>query len=136
MKSAKPLILFLVTILVLTSFVPALTHRVQSSRPASPTSATRTLEHDVRAFGDTGDGKTLDTAAINKAIEQAASEGAGTIRFPAGTYLSFSIRLKSNITLFLDQGATLVAADPKEHKGTYDAAEPDTQLERVEQKKL
>jgi len=124
MKPTKQLILFLVTVLILTSFVPGLTHQVQSDHSEPQQSATKTLERDVRAFGATGDGKTLDTAAINKAIEQAASEGGGTVRFPAGTYLSFSIRLKSNITLYLDQGATLVAADPKEHKGTYDAPEP------------
>jgi polygalacturonase len=81
--------------------------------------------YDVRAFGAKGDGKTLDTASINKAIERAASEGGGTVHFPAGTYLSFSIRLKSNITLYLDQGSTILAADPAEHKGQgYDLPEP------------
>lgn len=81
--------------------------------------------YDVRAFGAKGDGKTLDTAAINKAIERAASAGGGTVHFPAGTYLSFSIRLKSNIALYLDQGSTILAADPAEHKGQgYDLPEP------------
>lgn len=55
--------------------------------------------YDVRAFGARGDGKTLDTAAINKAIDVAAAAGGGTVNFPAGTYLSVSIRLRSNITL-------------------------------------
>ncbi len=45
-------------------------------------------EYDVRAFGATGDGKTLDTAAINQAINAAAAAGGGTAHFPAGTYLS------------------------------------------------
>lgn len=67
---------------------------------------------DVRAFGATGDGKTFDTPAINKAIEAAAAAGGGTVRFPAGTYLCYSIRLKSNIGLHLDQGCTILAADP------------------------
>ena len=52
---------------------------------------------DVKKYGATGDGQTYDTAAINKAIEAAAAAGGGTVHFPAGTYLSFSIRLKSNI---------------------------------------
>ena len=66
---------------------------------------------DVRTFGAKGDGKTLDTAAINKAIEAAATAGGGTVLFPSGNYLSVSIHLKSNITLYLDQGAVIVAAN-------------------------
>src|SRR2546423_7037094 len=70
--------------------------------------------YDVRAFGAKGDGKELDTPAINKAIDAANAAGGGTVRFPAGDYLSVSIHLKSNVSLYLDQGATIVAADPKE----------------------
>lgn len=69
-------------------------------------------EFDVRAHGATGDGQTLDTAAIHRAIAAAAAAGGGTVRFPSGTYLSFSIRLKSKLTLHLDAGATLLAATP------------------------
>src|SRR5437867_1546026 len=65
----------------------------------------------------------LDTIAINQAIEAAALAGGGTVRFPAGSYLSVSIHLKSNIALYLDQGATIVAAEPG--KGVaYDPPEP------------
>jgi len=80
---------------------------------------------DVRKFGATGDGKTIDTAAINKAIEAAASAGGGTVRFPAGSYLSFSIHLKSNIALYLDRGATITAAETPAGASTgYDLLEP------------
>ncbi|MDE1177161.1 MAG: glycoside hydrolase family 28 protein [Edaphobacter sp.] len=82
---------------------------------------------DVRRFGATGNGTTIDSPAINRAIEAAASAGGGTIRFPAGTYASYSIRLKSNIALFLEPGATLLAAsvpDQGTTTGGYDAAEP------------
>jgi polygalacturonase len=80
---------------------------------------------DVRTFGATGDGKTLDTAAINKTIDAAAAAGGGTVLFPAGNYLSYSIHLKSNITLLLDAGATLIGADPPaDGSGGYDPAEP------------
>ena len=54
--------------------------------------------YNVRDFGAKGDGKMLDTDAINKSIETAAKNGGGTVFFPAGTYLSFSIHLQSNIT--------------------------------------
>jgi polygalacturonase len=79
--------------------------------------------YDVRAFGAKGDGKTLDTPAINKAIASAASKGGGTVRFPAGTYLSVSIHLKSNISLYVDQGATIVAAETSRDVA-YDPPEP------------
>jgi len=78
----------------------------------------------VRAFGARGDGRTLDTDAINAAIAAAGEAGGGTVLFPAGRYLSFSIRLRSNVALYLDAGATIVAADPATDKGRYDDAEP------------
>ena len=76
---------------------------------------------DVKAFGAKGDGKTPDRAAINKAIEAASAAGGGTVYFPAGTYVTGSIRLRSNLTLQFEPGSTLEAsADPAD----YDAAEP------------
>jgi len=65
--------------------------------PPSELSPFRNL-YNVRAFGAKGDGKALDSPAINKAIDAAAAAGGGTVFIPAGTYRSFSIRLKSNIT--------------------------------------
>ncbi|HET8654160.1 MAG TPA: glycosyl hydrolase family 28-related protein, partial [Longimicrobiaceae bacterium] len=44
---------------------------------------------DVRSYGARGDGKTLDTDAINRAITAASAAGGGTVYFPAGTYASF-----------------------------------------------
>jgi hypothetical protein len=80
--------------------------------------------YNVRHYGAKGDSLTLDTDAINKAIEVAAAAGGGTVFFPAGNYLSFSIRLKSNITLQLDNGANLIAAVPVQGQPGYDAPEP------------
>jgi polygalacturonase len=79
---------------------------------------------EVRKFGAKGDGKALDSPAINKAIAAAAAAGGGTVLFTAGTYRSFSIRLKSNVALYLDQGATILAAHPNDGDGKYDLPEP------------
>ena len=73
-----------------------------------------TSVYNIKDFGAVGDGKTLDSPSINKAIEEAASKNGGTVYFPAGTYLSVSIHLKSNIAIYLDQGATILAAHPKD----------------------
>jgi len=82
---------------------------------------------NVRDFGATGDGRTIDTPAVNAAIEAASTAGGGTVHFPAGTYACYSIHLRSNVRLHLASGATILAADtPIEgtKSGGYDAAEP------------
>lgn len=96
--------------------------------------AERPAQFNVRAYGAVGDGATLDTAAINKAIDEAAAAGGGTVFVPAGTYASHSVHLKSNVALYLDQGATLLAADaPAEGQpGGYDPAEPNPETDKYE----
>jgi polygalacturonase len=69
---------------------------------------------DVRHYGAKGDGKALDSPAINAAIDAAVAAGGGQVLLPAGRYLSGSIRLKSNIELHLAAGCTLIAADPRD----------------------
>jgi polygalacturonase len=117
MNSLRKLSAFIICVVVLATLGPTPQKQVRADQ-------SHALGYDVRAFGAKGDGRTPDTEAINKAIEAASAAGGGTVRFSAGRYLSFSIRLKSNITLFLDHGATIVAADPKESKGSYDLPEP------------
>jgi polygalacturonase len=78
---------------------------------------------NVKTFGATGNGKSVDTKAINEAIDAASAKGGGTVYFPGGTYLTYSIHLKSNISLYLDQGCTLLAADLSSG-GRYDDPEP------------
>ena len=79
--------------------------------------------YDIRDFGAVGDGKTISSDAINAAIEKASLNGGGMIYIPAGEFLCYSIRLKSNIHLYLEQGAKLIAARPQADRG-YDAPEP------------
>ena len=77
---------------------------------------------NVRAFGAVGNGTNLDSPAINKTIEACAQAGGGTVLIPAGTYLSGSIRLKSNIHLLIDAGAVILGAP--QAMNAYDEAEP------------
>lgn len=79
--------------------------------------------YNIKDFGAKGDGVALDTKAINDAIDAASRGGGGTVYFPAGIFLSYSIHLKSNIALFLEQGCVLLAADSSAG-GSYDEPEP------------
>src|SRR5215469_6050288 len=65
---------------------------------------------DVKKFGALGDGKTLDTAAINKAVDACNSAGGGTAYLAPGVYLSGTVVLKSNVTLYIEAGATLLGS--------------------------
>jgi polygalacturonase len=77
--------------------------------------------YNVRNYGATGDGKNLDSPAIDKAIQAAAEAGGGTVFLPAGTYLSGTIHLASNIHLLIDAGATILAAP--QNMNAYDEPE-------------
>lgn len=63
--------------------------------------------YSIMDYGAVNDGKTITTKAIQKAIDDCAFKGGGTIIFPAGKYLSGTLYLKSFITLFLGPGAVL-----------------------------
>ncbi|HVU26781.1 MAG TPA: glycoside hydrolase family 28 protein [Verrucomicrobiae bacterium] len=64
---------------------------------------------DVCAFGAKGDGQTLDTAAIQKALDECGKAGGGVVDFPAGVYLSQPIVLRNKTTMRFETGATLLA---------------------------
>ncbi|HEX8325779.1 MAG TPA: glycosyl hydrolase family 28-related protein [Tepidisphaeraceae bacterium] len=85
----------------------------QPSVSGEPTTAKAPGLHvlNVRDFGAKGDGQAIDTPAINEAIIAANAAGGGTVHFPAGTYLAASIRLKSKVTLYLEAGSVIEAAD-------------------------
>ena len=82
---------------------------------------TRAATFDVKAFGAKADGKTQDRNAINKTIDAAVAAGGGTVYFPAGTYVTGSIHLRSNITLQLERGSVIEASPDM---ASYDAVEP------------
>jgi len=63
---------------------------------------------DIRAHSAKGDGQTLDTVAIQSAIDACRDAGGGQVTFPAGRYLSGTIHLRSKVALWFEAGATLV----------------------------
>lgn len=72
--------------------------------------ATGQAGFNVRTYGAAGDGEHLDTKAIQDAVDACAQAGGGTVLFPAGAYLSGTIRLRSRVTLDLDAGAVLLGS--------------------------
>ncbi|MGA2672506.1 MAG: glycoside hydrolase family 28 protein [Terracidiphilus sp.] len=83
---------------------------------------------DPRNYGAKGDGVGKDNAAIQAAIDACERRGGGTVRLVAGTYLSAPIVLKSNITLQLDKGATLLgSSDHADYPAKTEFREPGLQ---------
>ena len=122
-KDLRPKVKDLASLVVLVSLLLLPNVPAPRRTRAATNQARNLLVYDVRTFGAKGDGKTLDSTAINRAIDAAAAHGGGTVHFPAGNYLSVSIHLKSNIALYLDQGATIIAAETSKSI-QYDAPEP------------
>ena len=71
------------------------------------TVATRQLSVNIETVGARGDGTTLNTVAIQKAVDSLAANGGGTLVVPKGEFLSGAIFLKRGVNLHLDQGAVL-----------------------------
>ena len=78
---------------------------------------------DIRDFGAKGDGVNKDTAAIQRAIDQAAGSGGGTVVVPPGRYLCGTIYLRSFITLELRNGAVLFGSPDKADYAAYEKLE-------------
>jgi len=85
---------------------------------------------NVRDYGVIGNGQTLDTPAIQAAIEACSQAGGGTVYVPAGNYVTGSIFLRSHVTLHLDAGATLWGSkDPADYPvmdGRWEGADQKT----------
>jgi polygalacturonase len=101
----------LVTALLLALWLwpPAITSGAADA--AAPVGGIPDKVFNVREFGAKGDGRTLDTASIQKALDECANAGGGTVRFLAGTYLTKPIVLRTRTTVQLDDGATIKATD-------------------------
>ncbi|NOY59812.1 MAG: glycoside hydrolase, partial [Calditrichaeota bacterium] len=75
-----------------------------------PVYALQTGIYNVTDFGAAADGKTLDTKAIQAAVDSCSQSGGGTVFFPAGTYLTGTIYLKNHVRLNLDAGALVLGS--------------------------
>jgi len=71
-------------------------------------------EYNVRDFGAKGDGTTIDTEAIAKAVDAIALSGGGTLHFPPGTYLTGTIYMVDHLTLNISAGARILGV-PFDH---------------------
>jgi polygalacturonase len=65
---------------------------------------------DITRYGAVGDGKTLNTSAIQKAIDECHQQGGGKVVFPTGTWLSGTIVIKDQVTLQFDKGSRLLGS--------------------------
>ncbi|HET7537171.1 MAG TPA: glycosyl hydrolase family 28-related protein, partial [Candidatus Didemnitutus sp.] len=73
--------------------------------------------YDVRRFGAKGDGATLDTAAVQAAIDACHRDRGGVVSVPAGDFVVGTVELKSNVTLRLAaQGRLLGSANPADYR--------------------
>jgi polygalacturonase len=70
--------------------------------------------YNVRDFGAKGDGKTLDSKAIQAAIDLCNKENGGTVLIPAGDFICGTIELKSNVTLHLSAQGRLLGSTRRE----------------------
>lgn len=80
---------------------------------------------NVKDYGATGHKESLATESLQKAIDAAVDQGGGTVYFPAGDYLSGSLILGDNLTLWLEAGATLWASqNPEDYPFETQARRP------------
>jgi len=72
--------------------------------------------YNIRAYGAKGDKTTVDTAAVQAAIDACAGDGGGTVLVPAGTFVIGTVEMKSDVTLHIAAGGTLLgSADGKQY---------------------
>lgn len=103
-----------------------MTRREWFSIGAIPQSVTGVREH-----GATGRGGQLESPAIQKAIDSAAAAGGGTVHIPAGDYLCGTLRLRSNVSLWIDNGAVLRMSSRDEDFAPPEKLDYDPQADRA-----
>ena len=77
--------------------------------------------YNIRSYGAKGDKTTVDTAAVQAAIDACANDGGGTVLVPAGTFTIGTVELKSNVTLRIASGGTLLGSGDGKQYHAIDA---------------
>jgi polygalacturonase len=72
---------------------------------------TEAQEYRIVDAGAVGDGKTLNTTAVQSTIDRCASAGGGTVVVPPGVFVTGTLRLRTHVTLHLENGAVLKGSD-------------------------
>ena len=79
---------------------------------------------NIKTYGAIGDGEAMETKAVQKAIDACHEAGGGSVRIPAGDFQIGTIHLKSNVTLSLDHGASLLGSQKQEDYPTEGLDKP------------
>ncbi len=75
---------------------------------------------NAKDFGAFGDGKALDSQAIQKAIDACSAAGGGTVYIPEGKYLCGTMHIKTNVHVWLDKGALILGSQNREDFDPYE----------------
>jgi len=96
----------------------------------APASTLGARVYNIRDFGARGDGKSLDTSAVQSAIDRCHREQGGTVLVPAGVFVIGTVEMKSNVTLHIAAGGTLLGSGDGQQYHAADAIplEGDTTL--------
>ncbi len=100
-----------------------LDHETASARtkPAANADDLGARVYNIRSYGAKGDKTTIDTAALQAAIDACTADGGGTVLVPAGTFVIGTVELKSNVTLHIAAGGTLLGSGDGKQYHAVDA---------------
>jgi parallel beta-helix repeat protein len=101
-----------ILIITLTLLLSPLIHAQPPAQPRPMTQppAHPVGEYNITNYGAIGDGTTLNTKAIQNTVDSCAINGGGKIIIPPGKFVTGSVRLRSNINLYLEAGAVLIGS--------------------------